>query len=843
MLRTTFKGLWARKRRLIGTSLAVILGVGFLAATLLLGNTLDSSFRSTFAQANAGTDVVVRSSNAIGTGDAEQRDRIDRSLVDAVRAVPGVASAVPEVSGPAQILGKDGKAIGGNGPPTMAANWITDPDVTPYRISEGRAPAKVGEVVLDAASARTGQLHVGDTATLRTPDPLQVRVVGLVRFGDQDGMIGATYVGFTNEQAVSVLGQAGQVSDIRIHGDGTTSPDTLRAKVATVLPHRVEALTGAQLTDEQQQAIQGDFLGFLKSFLLAFAVVALVVATFSIHNTFTILIAQRTRESALLRAIGASRRQVLTAVGIEAVAIGAVASALGLAAGVGLGLGLKALLGGFGLDLPGGLVISSSALVGSFAVGLVVTVLASAMPAVRASRVAPIEALRDAAAESAVTSKVRIAIGSLVALVGIALVVGATSSGSAMAIAGLGALFVLAGAVALGPVFARPASSFVGAPIARWRGQPGRLARLNAMRNPRRTAGSALALVIGTAVVALFATFGASIRTSIDHTVQQSFGGDLVLTQDSFSGSGISAGLAPEIAKLPQVAHSVALADATVTVGGSTQYPTAADPKALASVLDLDVQHGSIARMQPGQVAVTDGYATDHHLRVGSPMTMRFVDGSRTTFRVGAVYGVRQLLGDIVMTKQDWAPHAPRPGDVAVLVGLKDGVSLQQGRTAVEHLADRYGSPTVEDRNQYIDRQAGQIDQLLTLVYGLLGLAVIIALMGIANTLSLSIHERSRELGLLRALGLSRGGVRATVRWESVITAVVGTAVGLAVGTFLGWGIVRALAHQEGFITFTTPTATLGVVLVLAAGAGVVASLRPARRAARLDVLDALAQG
>jgi len=362
------------------------------------------------------------------------------------------------------------------------------------------------------------------------------------------------------------------------------------------------------------------------------------------------------------------------------------------------------------------------------------------------------------------------------------------------------------------------------------------------MRNPRRTSGAALALVIGASVVALFATFGSSLSRSIDQTVSQSFGGDLVVMQDGFSGTGLSPELAKEIDQLPEVADTVALSNVTATVDGSTVYPTAGDPQAMAALLDLDVQQGDLAKLPAGQVAVTEGYATDHGLSVGDDLTMEFADGSSDTFQLGAVYGVGELLGDIVMSQADWTPHAPRAGNVAILIGLADGASLDQGRTAVEALAANHGNPTVEDRDQYVDRIAGQVNQLLTLVYGLLVLAILIALIGLANTLSLSIHERSRELGLLRAVGLTRGKLRAMVRWESVITAVVGTVVGLAVGTFLGWGLVRALSAQEGFVSFQAPTGTLAVVLVLSIGAGVLAAVRPAHRAAKLDVLAAIAE-
>lgn len=840
----TLQGLWARKRRVIGTATAVVLGVAFLSATLVLGDTLDSSFGAVFRQANAGTDVVVRSATSINTDGGRQRANLDASVVDDVARVPGVAVAVGEVAGTAQILGSDGSPIGGQGPPTDAGAWIDDPQINPYRVTSGRAPERSGEAVIDAKSAADGGIAVGDTATIRTPDPVEVTVVGLVGFGEETSLAGATYVGLSPGQAVELLGKRGQVSDVRVRGDGTASAAALRDAVEQVVPQKAEAITGAELTAEQEKDLQGDFLGFLKYFLLAFAGVALVVATFSIANTFTILSAQRSRESALMRAIGAGRGQVLRIALIEAVVIGAFASAIGLAAGLGLALGLKALLASFGLDLPGdGLVVEASPVAISFLIGLGATLVAATLPAIRSSRIAPIEALRDAAAESTAISKIRAAAGVLVGLAGVLVVVTATNTkDGAMGRAGLGSLLVFVAAVTLGPVLARPAAAAVGAPVAGTRGLVGQLARRNAMRNPRRTAGAALALVIGAAVVALFATFGSSLSRSIDDTVSQSFGGDLVVMQDGFSSSGLSPQLATSIDALPEVAETVALSNVVATVDGTEVYPTAGDPKAMANLLDLDVQQGDLAELRPGQIAVTEKYADAHGLTMGDDIRLDFADGESTTFTVGAVFGVGELLGDMVVNQADWTPHELRPGNVAVLVGLADGVSLDQGRTAVEKVAEAQGGPKVEDRDQYIDRVAGQVNQLLTLVYGLLVLAILIALIGLANTLSLSIHERSRELGLLRAVGLTRGKLRAMVRWESVITAVVGTVVGLGVGTFLGWGLVRALATQEGFVTFELPTPTLAVVLVLSIGAGVLAALRPAHRAAKLDVLAAIAE-
>jgi putative ABC transport system permease protein len=341
--------------------------------------------------------------------------------------------------------------------------------------------------------------------------------------------------------------------------------------------------------------------------------------------------------------------------------------------------------------------------------------------------------------------------------------------------------------------------------------------------------------------VVLFTTFGSSIKASLDDTVDRTFGGDLVIVQDGFSGSGIDPALDPAIAALPEVGATAALANVVMQVDGDDSFPTAVDPAKLTQVLDLGVSSGDLTSMGPGEMAVSERYAEDENLRIGSQVTGSFADGSRTTFTIAVLYEVGDIVGDVLITRADWTPHAGRTGDVVVLVDLAAGVDLQAGQAAVDSVAESFLAPDPQTRDEYMESVAAEIDQFLSLVYGLLALAIVIALMGIANTLSLSIHERTRELGLLRAVGQTRRQLRSSVRWESVIVAVFGTLGGIALGTFLGWGLVRALAAEEGFGRFDAPVGPLMVILGLAAAAGVLAALRPARRAARLDILDAIA--
>jgi putative ABC transport system permease protein len=856
MLATVFAGLWARKRRLLGTTTAVVLGVAFLTATLVIGDTMRTGFTGAFERANAGTDVSVRSSVVLGS-EPRVRDAIDAAVTDQMADLDGVARAVPVVEGIATIVGTDGDPIGGNGPPTTAGSWIEDPALNPYRIVDGRPPAAEGEVVIDRRAASAGDLQVGDTTQVLVPEPIDVTVVGIAAFGDDDSFGPVTYTAFSFDQAQALLSpRAGTVSEVLVIAEDGVSRESLRDEISELLPARIEALTQAELIAEQEQEIQDDFVGMFELILLAFAGIALVVATFSIHNTFAILVAQRTRESALLRAIGATRRQVLVGVGVEALVVGVIASAIGLAAGFGLAVGLDALLSGAGMSLDQSLVIGVDTIVIAAVVGIGTTLVASIAPALRASRVAPLAALRDVAIDRSGTSLVRALAGTAIAGAGAATVLTATSAdGGALGRAGLGALGVVVGTVVLGPVLARPAAAGLGGLAALGRGFTGRLARRNAMRNPRRVAGSAAALMVGTAVVALFATFGSSLKASVDAEVDRAFSGDLVVIQDNFSAAALSTELAPAIEDLPEVAQAVGVAFGvaqidtpqidtpqidTAQTDGTTVEPAVTDPARLAAAFDLGVTSGSIEQLAPGQIGVSEDYATEHGLALGDVVTMTFVDGARADLEVGAVYAERMSFGDLVMTRPDWEPHAGQAGDTVLFVNLADGVGIEDGQRAVDTVTTRFNAPAAQDRDEYVESVGAQIDQMLTVVYGLLGVAVLIALLGIANTLSLSIHERTRELGLLRAVGQSRGQLRATVRWEAVIVAVFGTITGVAIGAFLGWGLVRALQADEGFGQFAAPWTSLVVIVALAAAAGVVAALRPARRAARLDVLTAI---
>jgi putative ABC transport system permease protein len=846
MLRVVLKGLLTHKRRLVGTVLAIFLGVSFLTGTLVLNDTLGSNFDDLFQSANAGTDAVVRAASTVsadrrGPG-IQQRGQVDGRLVGRIRAVPGVAAAEPSVLGYGQLVGADGKAVGGNGPPRQAGNWIADPALTPYRLVEGRAPAAAGEVVVNRGAAKDGGLRLGDSTTVQTPEPIRVRIVGIATWNGADGFGRSTFVAFglTDAQRY-VAKRPGQLSSILIRAAAGVSEEDLVGRLRPLLPPSTEALTGAALTRETTDDLAGGFLTFFKAFLLVFAGVALLVATFSIINTFSILVAQRSRESALLRALGATRRQVLGAVLVEAALVGAVASGAGLLGGLGIASLLKALFNGVGFALPDtGLLLSARTVLVSCLVGVLVTLLAGIAPAITASRVPPLAALRVVAAGRTGGSARRAIAGAVLTLAGGGLVVAAVlgSGGGTLTRAGIGAVLTTAGVVVLGPSVARSASRLLGAPLPALRGTTGALARGNAMRNPCRTAATASALMVGVGVVTLFTVLGASIRASTDAGVRQSFGGDLAITGSGF-GAGFSPKLAGDVRRLPEVRAAAGVANAAVQVDGAGTAVSVSDPDQLDQVFDLDVGTGSLAGLGEHQFAVAAPTAAEHGWRVGSTVRIGYPDGVVEPMTVGAVYSARTVVGDYLLPRAGWTAHATQDIDATVLVGLRPGVDLAAGRAAVERVAAGYGGPTVRDRAEWADALSTGVDTMLAVVYALLALAVLIALMGIANTLSLSIHERSRELGVLRALGLTRRQLRSMVRWESVLIAVFGTVGGLGLGVFLGWAMVRAASADIG--SFAAPLTRLLVVLAVGAGVGVLAAARPARRAARLDVLAAIA--
>ena len=668
--------------------------------------------------------------------------------------------------------------------------------------------------------------------------PEEFTISGILGFGDADNLGGATLAAFTLPTAQRVLDKEGEFDSISVLGDEGTDPGQLRAAIQDVLPPKVEAVTSTSVADEQSDQLK-EGLGFFRIALLVFAFIALFVGSFQIFNTFSIIVAQRAKELALLRAVGASRRQVLTSVIIEALVLGLVAAVIGIVAGVGIAVLLKALLSGFGIDLPStSLQLEPRTIVVSLIIGVVVTTVASVLPARRAARVAPIEALRDSQDAGADHLGRRSVIGVIVTALGLAFL-GYGLFGepdNAGLLIGGGAAVIFIGIAILSPLAARPLSGAIGRPV-RGLSMAARLGRENAMRNPRRTAATSSALMIGLGLIAMVSILSASLKASFDAALQDTLRADLVLTSSSFLP--FSQEVAARTADVDGVEAVSAFRQGGFKVNDSDAAMTGVDPATIETVANLGPSEGAIASLDGGDVLVYDQTMEDNGWAVGDELPSAFATIGDDPLTIGGTFDDNRLVGDYVVSLDTFDELFRAQLDTFVFVKVADGADIAAVRGDVEQATAEFGNIEVQDQAAFRDQQAGFVNQLLGLVTAMLFLAVVIALFGIANTLSLSIFERTRELGLLRAVGMGRTQVKRMIRWESVIIAILGALFGIAIGIFFGWALQQALA-PEGITEFVLPVGQLVFFLILAALAGVVVALLPARRAAKLNVLEAI---
>jgi putative ABC transport system permease protein len=850
MLKVIMHELLARKFRLVATALAVTLGVAFMAGTLVLTDTFGKTFDDLSAGVYKGTDAVVRAT-AVFNGPqftGEQRPFVNASLASTLGQVPGVAATEGSVFGYTRLIGKNGKALGNpaNGAPTLGGNWNQVAALNPWHLVAGQAPRAAGQVVIDKKSATDGHLRVGDFTTVLVKGPPQrVQVVGIIGFGTADSPGGASVVLFTTPVAQQLVSAPGKYTSVLFVAKPGVSQQQLVSNLRSNLPHGLEAITGAALIKESQDQF-AKVLAFFNTFLLIFAVVALLVGAFMIFNTFSITVAQRTRENGLMRALGASKRQVLGAVLLEAVVIGIIASAIGLAAGVAVAIGLKAMLSALGMaSLPtGGIVFTARTAVIAGLAGLAVTMVAAASPARKAAKVPPVAAMQDVAVGSTgYGSKERVMVGSAILVLGVAaLFTGLfTNVASRVLVVGVGALLVFFGVSVLGRTVSLPLSRAVGAPLPRLRGVTGKLARQNAMRNPKRTAASASALMIGVGLVGFITILASSSTASVNSAIDRSFAGDIVIDSGGGLMGGVDPALAGQLGKLSQVQAATGVAIGLAEVNGKVEQLSAVDPGAASQIFNVSPVQGSVAGLGRSGIAVYKDVAAADQLKLGSTIPVLFKDTGPQKLTVALIYGEatgaptpRYFMGN-----QAFNANFPVRYDSRVFVKKAPGVSTAAALAAVRAVAAKYSGTTVMDQAAFKADQAKPIQQMLTLVYALLALAIVIALLGIGNTLALSIFERTRELGVMRAVGMTRHQLRAMIRWESVIIALQGTILGLLIGVFFGWALVLAMRNQ-GITEFSVPLLTLLVVVVLAALAGAAAAIWPSRRAAKLNILRAI---
>ncbi|HEY2258228.1 MAG TPA: FtsX-like permease family protein [Solirubrobacteraceae bacterium] len=853
MLRVALKGLATRRLRALLTALAIVLGVALVAGTYVLTDSITGAFDSIFQTVYRGTDATVTGRSAIDSnanagavGGGAATPSFPESVLARVRRLPDVANTLGGVSGSPQLV-KEGKAITFGGAPNLGFSVDpSKPQFNSLKLVNGHWPGP-SEVVVDTNTAAKKDLRPGDAIGVQATGPvLAMRISGLVRFGSSSSLGGATLAGFQLATAQRLFGKVGKLDDIRVTAKPGISPQRLVQQIRTVLPRDTQVRTGAQEATKDAATTNG-FLSFLKTFLLVFAGVALFVGSFVIANSLSITIAQRTREFATLRTLGASRRQVLRSILAESLVVGIIASVIGLLVGLALAQGLFALFNAAGLTLPNsGTVVKPRTILVSILVGVVVTALASLRPALRATRVEPIAAVREGAVlpEGRFSSKHRTTGAAVVAALGFtAVVLGlfvASGTGPVLALMGLGALLVFLGVALLSARIVPVLASWLGWPATKLAGAIGRLARDNARRNPQRTASTASALMIGLALVTLVAILSAGVISNFKGAVNDLFTGDYAITaQNNFSPIPVSAGQAA--ARTPGATAVGDVRSGQGRVFGHNEQLTAVNP-AMRRVVRLNWTHGSqgvFASLGASGAFTTDSYASKHHLRLGSSLSMTTPTGARVPLVVRGIFkppNGGSPFGVVTISAATWDRLYQPPQNLYTFVRMTGGETAANQAALSRRLAS-FPNAKVQTRQKFIDNQISGLTQVLNILYVLLALSIIVSLFGIVNTLVLSVFERTREIGMLRAVGTTRRQVRRMIRHESVITALIGSVIGIALGIAFG----ALLAARVSFIAFTIPISSLIAFLIAAWIVGLVAAIFPARRASRLQPLQALA--
>lgn len=833
MRKVSLRNLAAHKVRLALTVLAVVLGTAFVTGSFVFTDTLQRTFNGLFEDAAKGVDVRVSSPEEGSSG-------VPLTDVATLEALPGVRTVVPAVNGQIVLLGADKTPVQTGGAPSMGESYLP-PDRTlgdPTTFVAGAPPAEAGQIALNEGGAERAGLAVGDTTQVLVPahGVLDVTVTGIYEVPtDTGGYIGAL---FTADQATDLFTDGAHADYLDVAGTGATQ-EQLRDEIATALPD-AKVQTGGEVRDEVEAEVTSA-LKFMNYFLLAFGAIALLVGTFIIYNTFSMIVAQRLRELALLRAIGASRGQVGRSVVTEALVVGVLGSVIGIAAGVALAYGLRAMLNAFDVGLPSGsLQLAPRTVIVAVVIGVLVTVVSAYAPARRAAKIPPVAAMREEHASAGDSLRVRTLVGAVFGLIGVVLLVAGSqgTGGGAAATVGIGAAALILAVLFAAPALSRPVVGALGAVFARPFGSVGRLARTNAVRNPRRTAATAFALTLGLMLVTVIGVFGSSAKASVDELVDSGVSADYILTGPPQIGVPVGVGAA--VAEVPGVASAVGLHAMSVKIDDEEEFGTGIGGQ-LDGVVDYDVREGS-ASLDGDVVVASESFAAEKGWTLGSQVTMTNSDGVVVTVPVTGILADNQLLGEWFTSESVYEQLVPAimRADLAVLVQAAPGTDVAALRGELEKASDPFLVVQVKDREEFKGEQGQQINTLLAVLYGLLALAVVIAILGIVNTLALSVVERRREIGMLRAVGMQRPQVRRTIYLESVLIAVFGAAVGVLLGLAFGWGFVRTLA-DEGLGTLAVPWGQVVGMLLGSGVVGVLAALWPAIRAARTKPLEAIA--
>lgn len=841
MLKVSLRNLLVNKLRLLLTVAAVTVGVTFVSGSFVLSDTMVKAFDELYEGLTSGTDVVVKSEAAYDADIAATGGQVrplDEDVVEVVSGVPGVEVAEGSVFGFALVLDKDGDAMQPGGAPTIGTSVPSDTRLSgAASFRDGRTPSGGDEMALDARTVKKAGYVLGDQVDVVLVDGRRTfTLVGVIGFGETDSLLGATLAGFDLPTAQEVLGKEGVVDEVDVLAADGVRPEELRDRIADELPEGVEALTGDQVAAEGTAAVR-DSMGIFTTVLLVFAGVSVLVGSFVIWNTFNVLVAQRRREVALLRAVGATRRQILTGVLVEAGLVGLVAGVIGLVLGVALAAGIRALLTLVGVEMPTtSPAVEPRTIVAALAVGLIVTVFAAVLPAWAATRVAPMEALRTLVRAGADVGRGRRIAGWTVISVGSAGLAACAAVGNQRWATLAATVTTFGGLVVAGPMLARGMARLAD------RGRPGggwRMAARNIARSSRRSAATALALTIGLTVVAAVAVTAASLRESVSDAVSGGNRSDLIL-EPAGAGLGISPSVADLLRARDDVTDVVELRESAAQVNGHGSLVTALDTAGLDNVIDLGIESGSLDALAPGSMLVSTAAADDLGVGVGDTVTVTFPETGATEMRVAGTFGKGSLINaTYVITMPDFTANVTSSLDGAILLNSAPGADPVQAKAAIEDALADYPNVTVNDPEDITQKAQDSVNQLLGIVTALLLLAVLVAILGIVNTLVLSVVERTRELGLLRAVGATRRQLRTVVRRESVLMSVLGAVVGIALGTVSGVALSRALV-AEGITAVAVPTATLAAYLVIAAAIGVLAAIGPARRASRVDVLKTI---
>ena len=854
MIRVALKGLAGRKFRAALTAIAIVLGVAMISGTYVLTDTIDKAFDAIFDESYAGTDAVVtgKGTDISFQGSTSTPPPVPASLLPKVRRLPDVEAATGSIidETATKIVTRKGKVVDTNGAPSFG--FGIDPAETrfnPLRLLEGHWPRNGNQVVIDAGTADDQGFKIGDSVRIATLKPVKAfDLVGIAKYGSVSSIGSATFAVFTIPEAQRLLDREGEFDAISTAAKPGVSEQQLTSEIARSLPPTVTVETASQQAKDDSEDIS-EFTKFIRYFLLAFGGISLFVGAFVIFNTLSITVAQRAREFATMRTIGASRRQILWSVVLEALVIGVISSVIGLFLGLALAKGINALFVALEIDLPTtGLVFAPRTVIVSLLVGVVVTLLAGLAPALRATRVPPIAAVREGAAlprsRLARLTPVFAALTVVIAvlLLGYGLYADDLGTGQRLGSIAVGCLSLFTGVALLSPRLVRPLAWALGWPASRVGGAAGQLARGNSRRNPGRTAATAAALMIGIALVTFVAVLAQGMRTSNSDAIERQVRADYVVTsQDGYTPfvgtAGEKAARAPGVNVASDVRSELGKAD------GSDQYLTGIDAATITKVYEFDWKQGSnavLGQLGENGAILADDFADQQDLKVGSRFPVVSSDGRRGEFVVRAIYEpppFYPLLGSVSIGKRRFDQLYERPRNQFTFINVAGGPT-DRGEQTLDRALAPFPDAKVQTRSQWIDAQEKDLNQFLNLLYVLLALSVVVSLFGMVNTLVLSVFERTRELGMLRAVGMTRRQVRRMVRHESVITALIGAALGLPLGIFLAGLVTKALQQFE--LQFSIPVPSLVLFIVVATIAGLLAAILPARRASRLNVLEAL---